>query len=89
MKKTILFTAITLTVVTLVSLIPFFLVKTGGFTGNDWKESDEFSLESAIDFKVKGESAKILHVSDFHFSALFGSLNNKNYEMLDKVLEIE
>lgn len=89
MKKTILFTAITLTVVILVSLIPFFLVKTGGFTGNDWKESDEFSLESVIDFKVKGESAKILHMSDFHFSALFGSLNNKNYEMLDKVLEIE
>ena len=70
-------------------LFAYFSVKTGEFTGYKFSETDEFSINSLIDFKVKGETVKILQISDLHFALLFGKLNNKNYAFLDKVLDEE
>lgn len=89
MKKIKIISIVSIAVILIGVLFAYFYVKTGKFTGDDWDENSTFSLDSVIDFTVKGENAKIIQISDLHFAAMFGKLNEKNYAMLDAVLEKE
>lgn len=89
MKKILIVVLVCFSVVFSGILYAYFTVKTGEFSGYEWSKDDKFSLNSVIDFKVDGQTAKILQISDLHFAYIFGRLNDKNYQMLDKVLEVE